>query len=224
MRSYDVDNDMQSMRILWIGAHPDDELFVAPYLGAMFERGATIGFFVATRGEWGPCYRPEGCEPDLATVREQEMRAAAALFGGEVTFGDCPDGSGGTPELVLAAWGAKRARFAAAVEAFAPDEIVTLDPHRSGHADHMAVGRIVTALDVRAPVVLAESRPSWRAPMTITPAVENAEAFEAKAHWHWLIRDLECHRSQMRPGTIAAFAGTPDEQKKVWLLRSFGTG
>src|SRR5437764_15362602 len=124
------------MHVLWIGAHPDDELFVAPYLGYLIEeRGAKCSFLVATRGERGPCYRPEGCEPDLATVREQEMRAAAALFGGEVTFGDCPDGSGGTPDLVLAAWGAKRARFAAAVEAFAPDEIVTLDPHRSGPAD-----------------------------------------------------------------------------------------
>ena len=60
---------MQSVRILWFGAHPDDELFVAPWLGAMFDRGAAIGFLVATRGEQGPCYRPEGCAPDLATVR-----------------------------------------------------------------------------------------------------------------------------------------------------------
>ena len=210
---------MQSMRILWIGAHPDDELFVAPWLGAMFERGAAIRFFVATRGEQGPCYRPEGCEPDLATVREQEMRDAAALFGGEVTFGDCPDGSGGRPEEVLNVWEPRRARFAQAIEQFAPDEIVTLDPHFSGHADHMAAGRIVTSLHVPVRILLAESRPSWRAPMTIAPAVGNAEPFEAKAYWHWLIRDLQCHRSQMRPETIDAFAGVADDEKKVWLLR-----
>src|SRR5437763_6869991 len=206
---------MQSVRILWIGAHPDDELFVAPWLGAMFERGATIAFFVATRGEQGPCYRPEGCAPDLATVREAEMRAAAALFGGDVSFGGCPDGSGGRPEEVLKVWAPQRGRFVEAIEAFAPDQIVTLDPHHSGHADHMAVGRIVTSLGVGAPILLAESRPTWRAPMSILPAVEGAEPFDARAHWQWLIRDLQCHRSQMRPETIAAFADVADDEKKV---------
>jgi len=214
------------MHLLWIGAHPDDELFVAPYLGAMRERGARIDFLLATRGEQGPCYRPEGCEPDLGTVREREMRDAAALFGGSAAFADCRDGSGGTPQNVLAAWardagGADplRARFVRGIEAFAPEEILTLDPEHSGHADHRAVGRLVLSLGLAMPVTLAESRPTWRAPMSILPAVENATAFDARAHWQWLVRDLECHRSQMRPETIDAFASVAEDERKVWLLR-----
>ena len=182
------------MHLLWIGAHPDDELFVAPYLGAMRERGARIDFLLATRGEQGPCYRPEGCEPDLGTVREREMRDA-----------------GGADPL--------RARFVRGIEAFAPEEILTLDPEHSGHADHRAVGRLVLSLGLAMPVTLAESRPTWRAPMSILPAVENATAFDARAHWQWLVRDLECHRSQMRPETIDAFASVAEDERKVWLLR-----
>jgi LmbE family N-acetylglucosaminyl deacetylase len=207
------------MRILWIGAHPDDELFVAPYLGAMHEeQGATIGFFVATRGERGPCYLKGGCKPNLATVRTREMEKAAELFGGGVTFGDLPDGSGRTPEQVLKVWSRKKRRFLKAIEAFAPDQIMTLDPHHSGHPDDMAVGRIVTGFDLRVPIVLAESRPSWTYPMIITPAVENAEAFDARTHWHWLVLDLECHPSQMRRVMIEDFFAASDANRKVWLL------
>jgi len=32
--------DLDAKRVLWIGAHPDDELFVAPLLGCLRERGA----------------------------------------------------------------------------------------------------------------------------------------------------------------------------------------
>jgi len=40
-------------RVLWVGAHPDDESTVAPLLGeACRERGARCSFLVATRGRW----------------------------------------------------------------------------------------------------------------------------------------------------------------------------
>src|SRR5205085_492049 len=65
---------------------------------------ATCGFLVATRGERGPCNRTEGCEPDLATVRTDEMQKAAAVFAGEVTFADCRDMSASDSEEVLRIW------------------------------------------------------------------------------------------------------------------------
>jgi len=220
--------DLTLARVLWIGAHPDDELFVAPFLGFLRERGATLGFLVATRGEQGPCYRPEGCEPDLATVREAEMRAAAAIFGAEAWFADCRDGSGGTPELVLEAWArdaggdeALNARFLQRIDAFAPGLIVTLDGNHGStdHPDHVAAGRVVARLPRRAPLLLAESQLSWRPPLTVSPAVPNAVAFDARDWWDWLLRDLACHRSQIRPETIATFATAPEEQRRVWLLQ-----
>jgi LmbE family N-acetylglucosaminyl deacetylase len=218
--------DLAPRRVLWIGAHPDDELFVAPYLGHLRERGATIGFLVATRGEQGPCHRPEGCEPDLATVREAEMRDAAAVFGGEVWFADCRDGSGGTAELVLEAWAndaggtdALDSRFLSIVNAFAPDLILSFDGHNGvpNHPDHIAAGRMAAHLPLRAPLLLAESRLNWQPPLTVSPAVLDAVAFDARDWWDWLLRDLACHRSQMRPQALAMFAETAAAERRVWL-------
>ena len=51
-----VDALPHGVRILWFGAHPDDELFFAPLLGRLHAtRGARLHFVVATRGERGPC-------------------------------------------------------------------------------------------------------------------------------------------------------------------------
>jgi LmbE family N-acetylglucosaminyl deacetylase len=215
------------MRVLWIGAHPDDELFIAPYLGMLREtRRATIGFLVATRGEQGPCHRPEGCEPDLATVREAEMRAAAAVFDGEVWFADCRDGSGTPAERVIEEWSrdagggdALLARFRRVVDAFAPDEIFAFDPRHgsTNHADHRAAGMVVEMLGLDA--TLVESRLTWRTPLRVEPAVPEAEMFDASPYWHWLLRNLACHRSQFTPGAIEMFANAPAGQRRVWLLR-----
>jgi LmbE family N-acetylglucosaminyl deacetylase len=220
----DQEVDLSARRVLWIGAHPDDELFVAPLLGCLRERGAAIGFLVATRGDAGGCHLHEGC--DLAALREQEMRDAAALFGGEVWFADCRDLSAGTPEGVLRAWAgdaggaeALRARFTRVIDEFGPDLVLSFDENHgsTNHADHMAVGRLVAALPLRAPLLLAESRLSWHAPLRVTAAVPDAFAFDARDWWDWLLRDLACHRTQMPPQTLEAFATAAEEQRRVWL-------
>ncbi len=215
------------MRVLWIGAHPDDELFVAPYLGYLIEeKHATCGFLVATRGEQGPCYRPQGCEPDLATVREQEMRDAAAVFGGECWFADCRDGSALTETAVLGEWAADAGgeaklleRFRERVEAFAPDLILAFDGRNgaTGHADHRAAGIVVQRLGLSIPTKLLESRFNWRAPLEVTPALPDADRFDAAAYWEWLIRDISCHRSQFGPTAVEMFASAPSDQRIVWL-------
>jgi LmbE family N-acetylglucosaminyl deacetylase len=202
------------VRVLWIGAHPDDELFVAPYLGKLYEEGATCGFVVATRGERGPCYREEGCEPDLATVREEEMRCAAAIFGGSVEFAGLYDTFGDD-------WGASEAEtIRPLIERFAPDLILTFDPRNgcTNHEDHRGVGRLVQHLGLPIPTKLVESRLSWRGPLEIAPAVPEATPFDATDWWDFLLRDLACHRSQMRPETIDLFRNAAADQKRVWFL------
>src|SRR5213080_4843714 len=73
-------------RILWIGAHPDDEALVAPLLGrACIENGADCSLLVMTRGERGDCLFPGGCGGDLAAVRSAEMSRAALLFRARLT-------------------------------------------------------------------------------------------------------------------------------------------
>jgi hypothetical protein len=93
--------------LLWIGAHPDDELLLAPWLGqACAEDGRPCTLLVATRGESGACRLPAGCLPDLGTVRAAEMEAAAAVLGAGLVQWTLADGAGGEPEAVIAAWAA----------------------------------------------------------------------------------------------------------------------
>src|SRR5204863_829035 len=63
-------------RILWIGAHPDDEILISPLLGFhCVERGAQCVLLVMTRGEAG----------GPAAVRAAEMQRAANLFHAALT-------------------------------------------------------------------------------------------------------------------------------------------
>ena len=72
MPSDDLIANLAGKRILWIGAHPDDESTIAPILGeACVDQHAICSFLVLTRGESGNCARPDGCLPDLVTVRMQ---------------------------------------------------------------------------------------------------------------------------------------------------------
>ena len=215
------------MRILWVGAHPDDELFIAPWLGAMRKQhDARIDFVVATHGERGDCLRPEGCEPDMATVRDSEMRAAAAIFGGEVAYGGCRDLSAKTAKGVLAEWSrdaggdeALRKRFHELIARFTPDHLLTFDPsHESDHhSDHRAIALLVDSLGLTVPITYAESELTWRAPLQVTPAVPDAVAFDAGPWWDYLVRDISCHRSQFDARSVEMFTSAAEEQRRVWM-------
>src|SRR6185436_15144011 len=79
-------------RLLLIVAHPDDELLFAPLLGAWCVRGGTsCSILVMTAGENGSCARQDGCLPDLATTRMNEMARSAALLNARLTQWTLPD-------------------------------------------------------------------------------------------------------------------------------------
>ena len=80
---------MKGERILFFGAHPDDEWGLAPILAeACIEKGATCHFVVASDAKsWG-CFLVGG-ERDLdkcSEIRRGEMKKSAALFGAEAEF------------------------------------------------------------------------------------------------------------------------------------------
>ena len=130
-------------RLLAVFAHPDDETFLA---GGTLARHAADGWDVRlitlTRGEAGR----RGPYVDLsqrefAALRETELRAACAALGvANLQVLGFPDKSIGLHEAealdavtaVIASW------RPALVLTFGPDGI-------SGHTDHVAVSRIVTA-------------------------------------------------------------------------------
>jgi LmbE family N-acetylglucosaminyl deacetylase len=216
--------------ILWIGAHPDDELFVAPWLARLrVTAGARLSFLVATRGERGDRRREPRDNSDFGEVREREMRAAVETFGGQLQFLGWRDGAAPEPEDVLRIWardagGRKRLRdqLRAAVNGFSPDWIVTFDRRHgcSWHADHRALGTLVQSLGLSIPVTLAESRITFSEPLGIEPGVRRAEAVAVSDTWDYLTRDLSCHRSQFTPETIELFRNLPPERRVVWLLHA----
>ena len=78
-------------RVLAVVAHPDDESFgLGAVLSAFVDRGTIVGVVCFTRGEASTL----GADVvDLATVRENECRAAASILGIEdLVILDYPDG------------------------------------------------------------------------------------------------------------------------------------
>ncbi len=117
-------------------AHPDDESFsCAGALALAHDAGRTVRLLLLTRGEAG---NPDGTpDLDLADVREEEMRCAAAKIGmAEVTVVDHPDGRlAEVPFSILvdeiAAWLADRR----------PDAVITFGAHGvTNNPDHVVVG------------------------------------------------------------------------------------
>lgn len=243
---------LASGRVMWIGAHPDDEVIVSPLLGDIcVERGGSCTFLVTTRGEAGLCGLLEGCQPDLATVRTHEMQEAATLFGATLVHWDLPDGSGPTPEAVLSAWansaGGEEAlldRIATAIDAAAPDSIITFDPRHGTtcHVDHRALATLTLAaverLNIRPPTVyLAEQRIEFsqdRSSVTFSAAVPGDtsiveyDATQQLAHlngsaWGYLLLNVQAHPSQFDTQLLNAVTAVPPSARRVFLLPLAGT-
>jgi bacillithiol biosynthesis deacetylase BshB1 len=118
------------MRILAVGAHPDDiEFGCAHVLIKEVKAGSQVNLLVLSRGEAGTNGTPES--------REEEARKAAALIGAEIEFlefgGDCR----------IEYKPANAFRIAAEIRRLRPQ--IVLAPHidENQHPDHAVVGRLV---------------------------------------------------------------------------------
>jgi LmbE family N-acetylglucosaminyl deacetylase len=142
-------------RILILTAHPDDaDIMAGGTVARWIDEGHGVHLVAFTRGDKGhddPGMTPE----DLASIREAEQRAAAAILGVQrVTFLDFLDGE-------LAWEGPSLAEEATRlVRLDRPDTILTHDPYAGApsygvpqlHPDHHAVGAaVVDACYFRAP-------------------------------------------------------------------------
>lgn len=139
--------------VLWVGAHPDDEILAAPLLAHWCgEAGARCTLLVLTRGEAGRCLLADGCVPSLEVVRGRELAKSARWFSAKVVTWDLPDGGG-----LAGRWGevsggnaALVARLAAAMVAIRPDIVLSFDPRHGTtcHGDHRTTGRLVVSAAV----------------------------------------------------------------------------
>jgi LmbE family N-acetylglucosaminyl deacetylase len=205
-------------RILWIGAHPDDEAYVAPLLGrSCVEGNGTCSLLVLTRGE-------AGGDPD---VRSQEMERAAALFRARLTawtlsdIGIDVDGTwsaeaGGREELLR--------RIERVIAEEQPTVIYTFDPNHGStcHPAHRAAGALVSEAVARLPhpprLLLVETTVEFLPDdFVFGTATPDAIVVDASITWHYLVEDVEAHGSQFTREQIEALRNIAANQRRVYL-------
>jgi LmbE family N-acetylglucosaminyl deacetylase len=121
------------MRVLAIGAHPDDlEILCGGTLARFVRRGDAVTMLVMSDGSAGHAQIPAA---ELAALREREARAAAAVIGAELVWLGLPD------EFVFNDEPTRR-RLLDAIRAARPDLILTHAP-MDYHPDHVATHRAV---------------------------------------------------------------------------------
>jgi len=130
------------MRIMAIGAHPDDlELLCGGTLARCAVRGDHVVMAHACRGDKG---HTEILPGQLAEVRDREAAAAAKVIGAESMCLGFEDG-----EIYVNDEAARR--FADGIRIARPDLIITHDP-ADYHGDHNAVTRLVITASFMASV------------------------------------------------------------------------
>lgn len=117
------------MRILAVGAHPDDvEFGCAPILIQEARAGHAVRILVTSKGEAASSGTPE--------ERAEEARSAARIIGAEIDFldlgGDCN----------ITATPANAIPIARQIREFRPEVVLAPHPGENQHPDHAAVGKL----------------------------------------------------------------------------------
>jgi N-acetylglucosamine malate deacetylase 2 len=214
-------------RILFIGAHPDDETFFAAGTFAKYrELGTEIHVLCATRGDQGKC---GGCctPEELPRVRERELiDAMDAIGGAQVEFLEFLD-----KKLSETPVDEMRAHITARIRRIRPDVLMTFDPHGANlHPDHIAISRFVSdAITVAAdPRWLPELGPPhriqrllWTPPTILFRLPSDADprdlpgfdfVIDVEAWKEQKTKAFEAHRTQF-PGLRKLFFDDPNGQR-----------
>jgi LmbE family N-acetylglucosaminyl deacetylase len=123
----------RKLKLLILGAHPDDAEFAAGGLSALYRRhGHEVKMVSVTNGESGHHLEPG---PRLVERRRAEAARSAAVIGAQSEVWDFPDGQL-LPTLDV------RHQIIRAIRTYAPDLVLTHRPN-DYHPDHRAVGQAV---------------------------------------------------------------------------------
>jgi LmbE family N-acetylglucosaminyl deacetylase len=145
------------MRILAVGAHPDDiEFMCAGTLAKFTMRGDQVIIAVATNGEVGSMTLSK---EEIARIRRKEAENSAAVIGAEFIWMNIPD-------EFLFDNESTRLKFIEMIRKAHPDIIITHWPEDPYHPDHSNTGKIVNdvCLMVTVPNIETESPPCKKIP------------------------------------------------------------
>jgi LmbE family N-acetylglucosaminyl deacetylase len=212
-------------------AHPDDEGSASPILARYAREGAQVHVIIATDGAAGGQQTTVPVGPELASVRAEEARCAAAALGIKppILLG-FPDGTlGSYADDPLRLFRVTQ-RLHEELQRLRPDALITWGPDGgTGHPDHRLVSAVVTqlvrtgapgvperlfyvTLPAEAMRVLNPTRP---APPLLIPdakllttkiAVTAADLDAAR-------RSLGCHKTQFPADAMTRLA---DVAKQMW--------
>ena len=138
-------------RLLGVWAHPDDECYLSAGLMArVVGAGGSVRLICATSGERGTDDPQRFESARFAELRRDELRASLAVLGvDDVRFLGIADGACDQADA-----DAVVTDLADEIATFEPDAVVTFGPDGiTGHPDHLAVSRWVTAATADHPEV-----------------------------------------------------------------------
>ncbi len=185
------------LRLLVLGAHPDDAEFRAGGLAALYrDLGHVVKFVSMTNGDAGH-HILRGNE--LADRRRMEARAAGAVIGVAYDVWEHPDGwLQPTPEL--------RAQVIREIRTFQPDLVLTHRPD-DYHPDHRACGHVVrdACFTVTVPAIVPDTPALRRDPVVGYLGDEFTRPTELRpdvvvdvgAKLDTILSMLACHESQL---------------------------
>lgn len=213
------------LRLLILGAHPDDAEYHAGALAAVYCRlGHAVRMVSMTNGQAGHHERPP---EELAALRRDEAAAAGRVIGAEYVTWDVPDGE-------LMADLTTRHRVIREIRSFRPDLVLTHRPC-DYHPDHRAAGQLVQDATylVTVPNVLRDAPALYRDPVvaylpdlfTRPLPLEPDVLLDATEHAETIVRMLACQRSQVfewLPYEEGILDQVPaDEEGKLAWLRAW---
>ncbi len=185
------------LRLLILGAHPDDAEFHAGGLATIYRRhGHVVRIVSVTNGEAG---HHELSGPPLTARRRAEAAAAAAVIGAESEVWDNRDGRL-EPTLEL------RWQIVRAIRTFRPNLVLTHRPN-DYHPDHRAVGQAVQDASylVTVPAIVPEAPILRRDPVvaympdrfTKPTPLEGHVVVDVGPYVEQIVDMLACHVSQV---------------------------
>lgn len=192
-------------RVLFVTAHPDDvEFGAAGTVATWVKAGLDVSYCVVTDGDAGGWDRAVS-RPDMARLRREEQRAAAAEVGvSTVIFLGYPDGR-------LTASIELRRDLTRAVRQVRPDRLVCQSPERlwdrigASHPDHLAAGEAAICVaypDARNPFAHPELLQEGLEPhavkeLWLMASPHSNRAVDITATFDRKVAALRHHRSQV---------------------------
>lgn len=183
------------MKVLAVGAHPDDLEFLCAGTLAKYKRqGHAVAMAVATNGEVGS---PTLGKAEIAAVRRREAEASAAVIGAEFYWL-------GYPDEFLFNNAETRLKFIDLVRQARPDLILAPHPDLDYHPDHTTTGRALWDIHV---MVTVPNIKTDHPPCAVIPELVYMDTtggvnmipdryVDISAEIETKKRMLACHRSQ----------------------------